>query len=968
VRFEFDDCVLDASKQELSRGGEPVHVEPQVLAVLEYLAANSDRVVTKIELLDEVWGDRFVSESALTSRIKLARKACGDNGRDQRIVKTVHSRGYRFIAPVIALESGAPAPPEQLPMAPTRRTPSATPRASTTLFGRDDELAALHDAADDVAAGHRRSVFVCGGLGAGKSTLVAEFLEQIDTADEWLIARGQCMQTRGGVEPYFCLLDALEHLARTEPSLVATTLEQVAPSWLAQMPALLDHDGVARLERRLLGSSESRMLREGAEAFGALARSRPMILLLEDLHWADDCTLDVVELMAQRSDPAALLLIGTGRPDTERIGSVIEPAASTGRATLIELPPLDPVSTAALADDRLGGSLPDELVAIVHSRSAGIPLFAEEIVLSWMRDGMIDIDGGTVRATDSVDILEATVPRTLPPLIERELNALADDELAALEACAVAGDSFDAAAVAAALSRQVIETEEILATLARRRGMIGATGAASWPDGTISASYAFTQQLFRQVLSDRIPASRRAVLHARVGDALERGHGDRASELAVVLADHFGEAGDILRAAGHLRVAGELANARNAHSHAEAFLSRALDDLERADPSPARDDVELQVRMTLGPALVATRGWFAPSVSSNYERALELCGDDSLGAEAAAARYGLATVSELRGQFERTESLLSPLLASEAEGHLALEAHELVACSTFHQGAFDRSLQNATTVLESWDEDAYSVLMARIAEHPASSCSSWSSLALWALGRSDESLELARRAVELGERNHYALSTAVQQRAMLHQLRDEPAACIEWAERCRQVGEEENFPMRTIQADIYKGWALAATGAGDEGVDLIESGLMRFREAGATLNEAYYLGMYADALVHAGEADRALELLDQAIDRSTSRTYFYEAELGRIRARALLERGDKGDVDAARDALDEGRAVAHRQGAVALELRIAADRYVLEAAHGDDSPWRAELSGLLAAFEGQRPVPDVERAQHLLAI
>ncbi len=98
--YEFDACVLDTSLQQLWRDREPVHVEPQVLAVLEHLAANNDRVITKIELLDEVWGDRFVSESALTSRIKLARKACGDNGREQRIVKTVHSRGYRFVAEV----------------------------------------------------------------------------------------------------------------------------------------------------------------------------------------------------------------------------------------------------------------------------------------------------------------------------------------------------------------------------------------------------------------------------------------------------------------------------------------------------------------------------------------------------------------------------------------------------------------------------------------------------------------------------------------------------------------------------------------------------------------------------------------------------------------------------------------------------------------------------------------------------
>ncbi len=105
--YEFDNRVLDAATQQLTCDGEPVHVEPQALALLEYLVTNHDRLVTKIELLDEVWGDRFVSESALTSRIKLARKACGDSGREQRIIKTVHSRGYRVIAEVRTRRPGA---------------------------------------------------------------------------------------------------------------------------------------------------------------------------------------------------------------------------------------------------------------------------------------------------------------------------------------------------------------------------------------------------------------------------------------------------------------------------------------------------------------------------------------------------------------------------------------------------------------------------------------------------------------------------------------------------------------------------------------------------------------------------------------------------------------------------------------------------------------------------------------------
>jgi len=331
--------------------------------------------------------------------------------------------------------------------------------------------------------------------------------------------------------------------------------------------------------------------------------------------------------------------------------------------------------------------------------------------------------------------------------------------------------------------------------------------------------------------------------------------------------------------------------------------------------------------------------------------------------------YGLATVSELRGEFERTEQLLLPLVGERETGDLVVEALELLACSTFHQGAFERSARNAGTVLDSWDDEAYSVAMSRIAEHPTSSCNSWLSLSAWFLGRSDESLERAERAVALAERNRYALSTAVQQRAMLHQLRAEPDECAWWGSRTREVGGEQDFPMRVIQGDIYRGWALAAAGSPDEGMALIVDGLARFHDAGARLNEAYYLGLHADALLLADRPADALAVLDEAIGlmRRTTRSYFHESELHRLRATALLRRRDDG-VAAARAALDESQVRAGARHSPALTLRTIADRLALELEHGDPTPWRTALAPVLAVYDGQRRTPDVDRARALLAL
>ncbi len=272
-------------------------------------------------------------------------------------------------------------------------------------------------------------------------------------------------------------------------------------------------------------------------------------------------------------------------------------------------------------------------------------------------------------------------------------------------------------------------------------------------------------------------------------------------------------------------------------------------------------------------------------------------------------------------------------------------------------------------VLDSWDEDAYSVPMSRIAEHPASSCNSWASLSAWCLGLPDESLANAERAVALGDQNRYALTTALQQRAMLHQLRNEPEACEFWANRTREVGGEQNYPMRVIQGDIYRGWALSVTGSVDEGLPLIEDGLARFREAGARLNEAYYLGLEADALLHANRPADALAALDSALDtmRAGTRSYFFESELHRLTARAQVLAGDEGWLDAARRSLDESAAVAETQRSPALVLRTLTDRLALEEQHGDPSGWNSALEAVVGEFAGQSTSDDLDRARTLLS-
>src|SRR5262245_24229660 len=318
--IKFGRFRLDVTNECLWHGAQAISLCPKAFAVLKLLVENAGQLVTKQQVLDKVWPGTFVTDAVLKDSIRQLRDALGDDAESPTYIETAHRRGYRFIANLsghasgrtnLEAENGAALvqdlQPEVGPL-----FDSYTPAG---VLGRDTELGKMCGWMKRALAGERQIVFVTGEAGIGKTTLVQALLQRTKDIHGILIARGQCLEHYGAGEAYLPVLDGIARLGRSpDGTQVVDLLRQHAPTWLAQMSSLVSPSERESLRAQMLGATRERMLREMAEALEILTTKAPLLLVLEDLHWSDYSTLDLISYVARRRDPARLMLIGTYRP------------------------------------------------------------------------------------------------------------------------------------------------------------------------------------------------------------------------------------------------------------------------------------------------------------------------------------------------------------------------------------------------------------------------------------------------------------------------------------------------------------------------------------------------------------------------------------------------------------------------------------------------------------------------------
>jgi predicted ATPase/DNA-binding winged helix-turn-helix (wHTH) protein len=674
-RIPFGPFCLDVTQGRLWRGGQVIGLRPRSLAVLRYLVEHPGQLVTKAELHRQVWAGTHVTNSVLRASIKEIRAALGDAVTAPRYVETVGQQGYRFLGGS-ALEASPP--------------PTPGP-----IVGRQGEVDVLERWYERAATGRRQLVFVSGEVGVGKTTVVNLLLARLAARSEVRSARGMCAEHHGEGEPYLPLLEALGQLARGPAGSAALAmLRRYAPLWLGQLPGLLSETELERLQPRVDGAMPARMLRELAEALEALTADRPLVLVLEDLHWSDRSTVEFLAYLGQRQEPARLLVLGTYRPvevmlRAHPLRGMVQELHGRGQTVELRLEFLPAEAVAAYVAGRLGGPIAPALAAFVHARTDGNALFMVNIVEHLVQQGLVVRRTGQWALRDRAAGTLASLPEGVRQLLERRLEALPPEAQRVLEAASVVGEKFAVAAVAAGVQGPVADVEALCEGLAAQHHVIDDIGMTVWPDGISSGAYRFRHALYQQVLYERVGSARRAQLHRRIGARLEAGYRNRAAEIAAQLAVHFERGGEIGGAIHYWQQVGETAARRHAHPEAIAALRKGLALLATLPDSLARSQHEVALQLPLGELLMAAKGMAAPEVGEVYTRARALCHQVGETPQSFRALQGLCRFHEAQARLSTAAALAQQLFDLATRQHdmgLLREGHLVMGSVAFFHG------------------------------------------------------------------------------------------------------------------------------------------------------------------------------------------------------------------------------------------------------------------------------------------
>ncbi len=917
--LHFASFHLSSDIDLLYHGQEVVALEPQAARVLRYLVEHHERVVSKEELLERIWPDVFTTDDVLKKAVSQARRALGDDAHESRFIQTYHGRGYRFIAPVTrsaVTESKVPdasngAAYTFLPAAPfnahqsaplhsdasTRERwaskPSATARDPDydQLIGRDVELQMLHTEYRRALEGAARPVLLVGEPGIGKTQLARYF-------GRWAHEQGaRCFYTRffdyegsrlapyevflGFLRDVLCAAAALTDKERGGAAVnnncdmralaksrwrIALPAELFAGATPALHPAKIRVDaGATSTAAASSAGANFRAIVPLSDCFVRLSRERPLLMIFDDIQWADEASRDVIGYLMRTAHSEPLMILALAR--TEATNDPNHPLAnwlkqqSVYRSLTSQiLKPLNDVACGSAIEAMFGGksksfNIPHTDQQTLYRVTEGNPYFLTEMLRLLIAEGAISHEGSHDATWQWHGIKDIYLPQTLVMAARAKLDLLSPSVREMAEHAAVIGEEFRVETLAHLTGKNEAQTEELL-----REGL--RLGVLSERDLSANEDYRFYHTILRRVLYDELPQRRRKRLHAQAAHALATVYAREADRVAEAVSAHYEAAGDWRRSFEWSMRAWAIASGRGQWSEAAASIDRAhaaareCDRLRKDEPSsPER----LKLLLAMG------EGYYSVGRMKESESALEeavafaRASDDQATLAAALLQQGRTCVGLSRMYCEANAPVEKALeiyrRLSDQEG-TTLALVELGSIQS-KMGNYEAAAQLCEQVLDSTSPMGHSAAV-------ACGILGWARVLQ---GNYDKGLPMLERALgymdRVGDVRQRALTLRHLQWA--HQSRGEYEKAINVAVRARADFRAISDTLNEALSMMGIGQARIGQGLIEEGIEFLNRALDVISITGAAHAKAETLWLLGRAHCEAHRSAQAAELLEQSL-------------------------------------------------------------------------------------------------------
>jgi class 3 adenylate cyclase/predicted ATPase len=850
-------------------------------------------------------------------------------------------------------------------------------RGLPPMQGRDDELGTLADRWADARAGHGGVALVAGEPGIGKSRLIWALQQHVAQSPDAFLAHLSCL-------PYFVntafypVVQFLERILELGPDdTVEQRLDKV-DGLLAQYG--FDLPTVAPLLARLLAvpfedryqpldlpADRQRQLTIDALVKIELMRAhyQPLLFVVEDLHWIDPSSLDLLTQLIERVPQSRQLVVLSFRPD------FVPPWPEGAGLERLNLNRLDRDPSVKIVMEIADMPVPAELLGQLVGKADGVPLYLEELTKLVVEQGLIRNGNGRLDPARPSPAL--AIPATLADSLTARLDRLTDAKGTAQLGAAI-GRQFSYELLAA-----VSETTAGVDAQALRRNLarLVDAGLLFVERGPRGETYTFKHALIQEAAYGSLLRTTRRQYHQHIAQALTQHFLVATDETAPeLLAHHYTQAGMIAESVPLWLRAGERARHSSANPEAIAHLTAGLDQLAELPTGPERAGQELQFRLALGPAYMAIRGYAAPEVEACYQRARELCRELGDTPQLVPVLHGLWTYHVVRAQHASALALGEQVLdlgAATDDDGLLLQGNMEVGWSQFFLGEPEQAREHLERVLALYDHERHSSHAFIYGDNPATSSRSALASVLWLLGYVDQSLHYSEENLAILRsvvKHPYSVAFGLVVAAFLRQYRGDAPATRALAEEALVLSEAHGLVFIGAMASIFKGWVLTQDGEPGEGMAQMRRGLAAQLATGAELARPYWLSLIAEACHRTGAAREGLALLDEA-EAAVELTHecYWEAEIHRLRGQLLLATSEPAAPEAARSAQACYRRaldIARRQGARLLELRAAVSLSRLWQAEGREREAREFLAPIYSWFSEGGETSDLRAAAALL--